>query len=551
MAERTPARLRPADGTEAAHHTRAVLARLRAVRTEARDQRRRSIAYTAYCTALLAGIWVVPLLAAAARAGADGRLRGAAAERLLESLPALLPALLATTVLLLAARARWQGPVRPEPAALSWLVPQPVLRRALLLPRFLTASATATGLGAAVGATGGFLLHALGAGSWWAATATGAMTGAAAGCAGTALAALVQRHSDTGQRREALLRRTAWAAVTALWLLAAVSLAGGAQAAEQVAPWSGPWGWAALPPLAVAGAVPSAAGWAGAVLTALTLLVAGRAGADAAVRVPARVLRTQAGTALRVQASLYALDLRQARAAVRATRSRAPHRAAVRLPYPRRGWLLVPWRDATALLRAPARLVAAVAWTAATVGLLCLDGAPAGIALLALPAAYLAAAQLAEPARLETDDLRRSAPLPWPARVLALWHGAVPAAGLLALFAAGAATAAGLGLWSERLLVLPALVPALVGAALVSAYRGAVPVHLMIGSMTPLGDTGPLAALLWQVRGPLVALGCLAVVDGPARGADLGAGGLLWPLLVGAGMVWWAGATARGTLRGR
>ncbi|MEU2658268.1 DUF6297 family protein [Streptomyces sp. NPDC007325] len=550
MAERTPARLRPADETEAAHHTRAVLARLRAARTEARDKRRRSIAYTAYCTALLAGIWVVPLLAAAARAGADGRLRGATAERLLETLPALLPALLATAVLLLAARARWQGPVRMEPAALSWLVPQPVLRRALLLPRFLTASATATGLGAAAGAAAGFLLHALGAGSWWAATATGAAAGATARCAGTALAALVQQHSDTGQRREAPLRRTAWAVVTVLWLLAAVSLAGGAPAAEPVVPWSGPWGWAALPALAVAGAVPAAAGWAGAVLTALTLVVVGRAGADAAVRVPARVLRTQAGTALRVQASLYALDLRQARAAVRATRSRAPRRA-VRLPYPRRGWLLVPWRDATALLRAPARLVAAAAWTAAAVGPLCLDGAPAGVSLLALPAAYLAGAQLAEPARLETDDLRRSAPLPWPARVLALWHGAVPAAGLLVLFAAGAATAAGLGLWSERLLLLPALVPALVGAALVSAYRGAVPVHLMIGSMTPLGDTGPLAAVLWQVRGPLVALGCLAVVDGPARGADLGAGGLLWPLLVGAGMVWWAGATARGTLRGR
>ncbi|MFF0483723.1 DUF6297 family protein [Streptomyces sp. NPDC004435] len=550
MAELTRGRVRPADEADAADHTRAVLDRLRAARADARVERRRSIAYTLYCTVLLAGIWVVPLLAGAARAGADGRLRGAAAERLLASLPTLLPAVLATAVLLPAARALWQGPVRLEPAALSWLVPQPLLRRALLLPRFAAASAITTGIGAAVGAAAGFLLHALGAGSWWATTTAGAATGATAGLAGTALAALVQRHSDSGERRRALIRRTAWAGVIVLWLLAAASLAGGARIAELVAPWSGPWGWAALPLVAVADGVPAAAGWAGAALSLLALAVAGRAGADAAVRVPARVLRTQAGTALRVRASLYSLDLRQARAAVRATRARGA-RPAARLPFPRHAWLLVPWRDATALLRAPARLVGAAAWTAVTVGLLCLEGAPAAVSLLALPAGYMAAAQLAEPARLETDDVRRSAPLPWPAGALALWHGAVPAAGLLVLFALGAAAAAGLGPGSERLLVLPALVPALVGAALVSAYRGVVPVHLMIGSMTPLGDTGPLAALLWQARGPLVALGCLAVVDGPARGADPDAPGLLWPLLVGAGMVWWAAATARRTVRGR
>ncbi|MFF9148248.1 hypothetical protein ACF1BN_25690 [Streptomyces sp. NPDC014861] len=550
MAELTSRRVRPADEAEAALHTRAVLARLRTARTEARDERRRSIAYTLYCTVLLAGIWVVPLLAGAARAGADGRLRGEAAERLLASLPTLLPALLATAVLLPAARALWQGPVRLEPAALSWLVPQPVLRRALLLPRFGAASATTTGIGAAVGATAGFLLHALGAGSWWAVTAAGATTGAAAGFAGTALGALVQRHGGTGQRREPWIRRTAWALVSVLWLLAAASLAGGGRFAEPVVPWSGPWGWAALPLLAVADGAPAAAGWTGAVLSVLALALAGRAGADAAVRVPARVLRAQAGTALRVRASLYSLDLRQARAAVRATRSRRV-RPAARPPYPRRGWLLVPWRDATALLRAPARPVGAVAWTAATVGLLCLEDAPTAVYLLALPAGYLAAAQLAEAARLETDDTRRSAPLPWSARSLALRHGWVPAAGLLVLFALGATVAVALGPAPERLWVLPALVPALVGAALVSAYRGVVPVHLMIGSMTPLGDTGPLAALLWQARGPLVALGCLAVVDGPARGAAPDAPGLLWPLLVGAGMLWWAGATARGTMRGR
>ncbi|WP_437107082.1 DUF6297 family protein [Streptomyces sp. enrichment culture] len=550
MAELMTPPARTANEADAAHRTDAVLARLRMLRAGRREKRRKSLAYTLYCTVLLFGIWGVPLLVAAARAGADGRLRGPVAERLLSALPTTLPAVLATVVLLLAGRAMWQGPVLLERAALSWLLPQPVLRRALLLPRFVAASVTTTAIATAVGAVAGFLLHALGAGSWWAATAAGAMTGGTAGFAGTALATLVQRHCDTWLRRRGWIRRAAWAVVAVLWLPAVVSLARGSWAAESVAPWSGPWGWAALPLAAVAGEVPAAAGWAGVALSALVLVTVGRAGADAAARIPARVLRTQAGTALRVQASLYSLDLRQARAAVRATRPRGV-RSAVRLPFPRRTWLLVPWRDATALLRAPGRPAWAAVWTAAAVALLCLDDAPTAVLLMTLPTGYLAAAQLVEPARLETDDVRRSAHLPWPARVLALRHGLVPAAGLLLLFALGAAAAAGAGLWSDRLLVLPALVPALVGAALVSAYRGVVPVHLMIGSMTPLGDTGPLAALLWQARGPLVALGCLAVVDGPVRGAETGAAGLLWPLAVGAGMAWWAGVTARKTVRGR
>ncbi|MFJ2111852.1 hypothetical protein ACIOEX_08040 [Streptomyces sp. NPDC087850] len=277
--------------------------------------------------------------------------------------------------------------------------------------------------------------------------------------------------------------------------------------------------------------------------------VAVRYGVRAVPDVPARVLRAQAGTALRIRASLYALDPRQARAAVRATRSRTS-RGVPRLPFPRRPGLVVPWRDATALLRAPGRLVWALVWAAVAVALLALspspDGAPVAVTLMALPAAYLAAAQLAESARVETDDPRRAAQLPWTPGQLARRHALVPAVSLTVLFGCGGAVAFCAGRWSDGLLLLPALVPALVGAALVNAYRGTVPAELLIGSMTPLGDTGPLGALLWQVRGPLVALVCLALVDGPARGAAPDPLGLLWPLVVGAGMLWWAGATARG-----
>lgn len=547
-------RVRPAasvHGDAVARHTSEVLARLRIVRSAKRDERRRSLAYTLYCTVLLFAIWGVPLLLAAAQAGSDGRLEGAVAERVLSALPTLVPAVSAGVVLLLAARGSWRGPALLEQAAVAWLIPQPVLRRALLLPPFTASAVTASSIAAGVGAVVGFLFYALGAGSWWGMTGAGAAGGGAVGFAGTALAVLVQRHSGTPHAPHAHRSRilaAARAVVGVLWAAAGVSLAYGPWFAETVVPWSGPWGWAALPLTSAAGDSGVFVAGAGVVLTAVSLIVVGRYALDAVAHIPAQVLRTQAGTAMRVQASLYSLDLRQARAAVQATRHRAARRT-IRLPFPRRSWLVVPWRDATALLRAPGRLVWTVIWAAATVALLCLDSASAPVTLMALPTAYLAAAQLVEPARIETDDVRRAAQVPWSAGQLARRHGLVPAASLLVLFALGGAVAWAAGWWADGLLVLPVLVPALVGAALVSAYRGVVPAHLMIGSLTPMGDTGPLGALLWQVRGPLVALGCLAAVDGPARGSTPDAAGLLWPLAVGAGMTWWAGVTARRTVR--
>lgn len=536
------------DRDAAARNTADVLARLRVVRADERDKRRRSLAYTLYCTALLFAIWGVPLLLAAARAGADGRLAGPVADRVLSALPALVPAVLAGVVLLLVARGGWQGPVLLDRAAVTWLLPQPVLRRALLLPRFVTSAVRVTLIAVAVGAVAGFLLFALGAGTWWGMTGAGAFAGGAAGFAGTALAVLVQRHSGDVSVHRLPVFRVARAVVAALWAVAGVSLVHGPWPGEWLMPWSGPWGWATLPLTSAAGGSGAFTAGAGAAFTVVLLLVVGRYAIGAVPHVPARVLRTQAGTALRVQASLYALDLRQARAAVRATRRRASRRT-MRPAFPRRPELVVPWRDATALLRTPERLGWALVWAGVAVALLCLEEVPAPVTLLALPAGYLAAAQLTEPARIETDDVRRAAQLPWSAGQLARRHGLVPTAGLLVLFTLGGAVAWVAGAWVDALVLLPLMVPALVGAALVSAYRGPVPPHLMLGSMTPLGDTGPLGALLWQVRGPAVALGCLAALDGPARGTDPDVVGLLWPLVVGAATIWWAGVTARKTVR--
>ncbi|NJP69031.1 hypothetical protein HCJ92_22790, partial [Streptomyces sp. ventii] len=134
---------------------------------------------------------------------------------------------------------------------------------------------------------------------------------------------------------------------------------------------------------------------------------------------------------------------------------------------------------------------------------------------------------------------------------LAVAHAVVPVAGLALLLAAGGGATVLLGGPAGAVGALLLSVPALVGAAVVSAYRGVVPPHLMIGSSTPAGDTGPFGALLWQVRGPLVGLLAVVAVAAPLRGATGGVASAAGTLLVGAGMLWWAAATARRTARGR
>ena len=90
-----------------------------------------------------------------------------------------------------------------------------------------------------------------------------------------------------------------------------------------------------------------------------------------------------------------------------------------------------------ALLRAPSRVARAVAYSLGAYGFIALAAArPVGLVALApvtVVATYLAAAQLIEPARLEADNPLRAAQLPYRFGVLALAHGAIPAATLLTL----------------------------------------------------------------------------------------------------------------------
>jgi hypothetical protein len=193
-----------------------------------------------------------------------------------------------------------------------------------------------------------------------------------------------------------------------------------------------------------------------------------------------------------------------------------------RLPAPRHRSLLLPWRDATALLRMPSRLIWGLLWLAAAAALITAGASQAdanaggtaaaraiarlGLSVPALVAGYLAAAQLVEAARLDADDPRPAKTLPVAARQLAVGHAVVPLLVLGVGLVVAEVTALSVRASGSGVLELALASPALVGAALVSAYRGDLPLSLLVGAPTPMGGTGPGQAVLWYVRGPLVAL---------------------------------------------
>ncbi|MFF0739479.1 DUF6297 family protein [Streptomyces sp. NPDC004111] len=548
--------------------TEAALAHLHRARTDSRQEKRKSVGLTLYVLALLGAWWVIPALARFAGAGAGAGAgsgsgtgfetgtaarRGALAEHVSAALPALAPPLLLAVLLLTARGAMWRGPVLFDLPTTTWLLPTPVDRTGLLRSR-LRASALLSGTaGLLLGGLTGFLLQGPGtAAPWPLLTAAGAWAGGATALAGCAVGVLVERRTAWVARHAVTVLALGWT-LTAAGLAAAVAATvrgadAGTGTTGQLLLWSGPWGWAVQPLVAALGG--PATGWAAATaLTVLALVPVVLLALRDLPRIPLAALRHRAVVASRVGTSLFVLDLRQARAGVPALRERGS-RPAVRLPVPRSPRLLVPWRDATSLLRHPGRLVRAAVWAVTAVVLTAAapsrgTSAQQLTALAALVAAYLAAAQLTEPARLESDDIRRSANLPWTARATATRHAVVPGTLLLTVLALGAAVCVLTGHRTPGLAALVGSVPAMTAAALVSSYRGIMPVHVLIGTHTPMGSTGPWQAALWYARGPLAALLLTApvLITAIGRGA-YGPVHLLCQLLTAAAGLWWTRRTA-------
>lgn len=528
--------------------TAEVLQFLRAARSEYRTERRKSAAFVAYLLVLFGGVWGVPALLAVARLGQSSRLDRS--EPLLQALPLWLPAVLALASLLVVRSAMWRGPVVADSATVSWLLPQPIARGPLLLPRLASSATVSALLGMASGGVLGFLIGNVSGAAWLSVTAAGVWAGLGTALVGTGLSVLIVRHEERWERQQRRIFQAGWCGIALLGLLSVIALTRGLPTwAGTAALWLLPWGWATQP--LAAAALGTAPGWPLAMLMwacgiAVPTLLAVRAVPD----LPGEALRLRATVADRMGASLLSLDLRRARSAMR-VRQRRGARPALWVRPPHLSWLLLPWRDALCLVREPGRLGWGCAWSAVSIGALAFASARSGAAATLSSCAavwflYLAAAQFVEPARLESDDMRRSALLPYRAGTLALWHAVVPGLLLAAVTGLGLAVCVAGGWWTSALTAVPAAVPASVGAALVGAYRGPVPFHLLVGTETAMGNTAPIQTAVWYLRGLLALMVLTApVVVAAATDGSCGPQGAAWLLLAGVAVLLWARRTAR------
>jgi hypothetical protein len=522
--------------------TAPTLALLRELRRGQARKRASGIAYWIYIAVLFVAFFGGAQIATAYHALRHPPLPGAQAPHILHAAPAGLAALALGVLLVLARDALWRGPVTLPAPAVSWLLGTPVSRARLLRPRFARSAVIAVVAGAVVGIVPASALVAYGLGGQ--ATA-GVLRLAGVGMASTALlfvlgtgaAGLVERN----QAARLWLRRASPAAVAgaaALGAVAAWAAVGRPPAVlDTIALWSGPWGWAAQPMIALIGG--SAPLWPLATALLGVLALAGAAAAyGAAPGIPGGALRVRAQTLTAMSAARVSFDTRGF-ALARSTAS-GLRRARVRLRPPRHRELVLLWRDLLALVRAPSRLVGAAALAVLAVGLIAAaghagkagHGSPVPVAC-ALGLGYLAASWLCEGARLDSDDTRRSALLPFRYDSLAWWHAAVPCLVLL-LVAGMPAAALSVAAGDPRLLaLLAATVPVLVTGALVNVFRQQYPPDPYGGIETPMGNTAVVPLIWWIAAGPALAVVPMTLLVSAALGSS-GAAALARAVVFGA-----------------
>ncbi|EPD93420.1 hypothetical protein HMPREF1486_03937 [Streptomyces sp. HPH0547] len=522
--------------------TEETLRLLRDKRRAHRGQRRRDLAVSGYVALLFAVGYGSTLGYRFVRDLEHLAAQDGVTEALRRALPAVL-LLLACGLALLAARdALWRGPVLVSRPDLSWLLSQPLRRERMLRPVFRWTLGLLTAAGALCAVGGAVLLRLTGLAGLGEALALCAPAGVCLPPLAAALALQVERSGRAADRVRAL---------TPYVLLAVALLAGQAAWAaaghrstvlETAELWSGPWGWAALPVVhAVTGQAP---GWPVAVALLAVAASAAVLHADkAAGTVPTRRLRARAATVATVTSVLWSAELRAARLAVTEALAGGTTGARRRLRVPRSRRLAVVWRDALALLRAPERLVAAALWLGAGAGTaalaVALDGGTRLIVLAAaLALGWLGVARLAETARLETDDLRRSSWSPFRLPTLLLMHVLVPvAAGVLLALAAAVPFALQGG--GRALLLMPLCVPPFAAAAVLAAARGPVRTELLsLGLVTPAGDASVFVFLGWYAAPFVSAVGPLTAALGLGGVLDAGApvSSLVRPVVVAAGV---------------
>ncbi|HUA42573.1 MAG TPA: hypothetical protein VMA32_13450 [Streptosporangiaceae bacterium] len=510
MAAQTAA-IEPADSTEA---TLSLLRELRRARSRKQIV---NLAFWLYLAAIAIFSYGGWLVAAIVRALRQPPPAVADTPMLLRATPAGLAALALLVLVFVLWDARWRGPVVIAQPTADWLLDTPIRRDRLLRPRYRASALRFMLAGAAAGLVPVALLLAAGLGgsgfgdslrlAGVAMLSTALLAGLGAGAA-----AWAEARAYAGLR---VVPGVGVLAVTALAGLAALSAAFRLPAAiSTILLWSGPWGWAAQGPVALAGG--SARLWpAATLLLAAAAAAAMTLGDRAAADVPAAVLRARARTLGHVSAAVFNLDARRVTTAYRGAVG-AYARARLRIRPPLARQLVLPWRDLTALIRAPSRLAWSALLALASVGLGALAVRASHAALLPLIAAltlgYLAAAGLCEGARLDGDDPRRAAQLPFRYDALAWWHAIVPC---LALGVLAGGPAAALTIISGHVWLLPliaATITVLVGGALVNSFRGELEGEMFDGFDTPLGNSSGITIMLWYVTGPLLAIGPMIIL---------------------------------------
>ncbi|WP_266735226.1 DUF6297 family protein [Streptomyces platensis] len=487
---------------------------LRDKRRSHRSRRNRDLGVIGYSLVLLAGGYGTTFVYRFAKRLEHAAAHGDALEAIRRTLPAGL-VLLALSLVVLAARdALWRGPVIvPGPDA-AWLLSQPVDRARVLRPYFRLTAGLAVVAGVLCAVAGGILLHLTGLSSLGTGLASCLPAGLCLPLLAVVLALQVERRTSLGTRVRA------WTPYAVLLLVMLVAQAGWAAAGhrlpvlEQVELWSGPWGWAAQPVVHAAGG--SAHTWPAAVALLVVLTAAAtRYAHTVSATVPTTQLRARAATATTVASVMWSVELRAAKLAVSEALGRDGRESRRRLPMPRSKYLVVMWRDAVALLRAPGRVGSAALWTAAgaaTSGMAAsLDGRSRVAAVVtALFFGYLAVGQLAESARWEADDLRRSSWSPFRFATLMLHHAIVPA-GLGAALAFLAAVPFALNGAAWALLMMPVCALPFAAASIVAAVRGPVRSELLfIGIPTPFGDLSFFVFLFWYAAPLLISVTTLS-----------------------------------------
>ncbi|HZA41978.1 MAG TPA: DUF6297 family protein [Actinomycetota bacterium] len=390
--------------------------------------------------------------------------------------------------------ATWRGPVAFSKPDVVFLLTAPVARADFVRPRLLLGIAAFGGGGLLLG----ILLFAVGEAKLALPSADLAIASLASMIAAMLLAGALAWATQRSLRvaeSTLTISTVAFAAAIALMVWAPSASEG----AARVVLWSGPWGWAAAPLAEAAGA--SSVGWAPAIAL-VALAAAAVVTTILLVHIPIEELDRRAHLQSGIAAALYVMDVRGISLLQWSAKREITGYSRLRVRRPKSPTLVIPWRDALALRRSPGRVVAAAGSIVGGSFLVATSEGGAAQLIAGVIVAYLGAARVVEPVRIEADDPEAGRRLPWSWPGLLFRHSAVP---WLVLTTSGWIAAVTLGLSgtlspadaTSAAAASPVLALGLALVAVVTGARGRVPQWLVF--------YGGELVLLWFLTGPLVA----------------------------------------------